>query len=77
MRKPEAAHDVLPEEFDNLMLCNVGERDCFNPFSEVVCSDQQESELRLCMGKMTYYVKPPLLEGPGTLQIMEVCARSV
>jgi len=66
MRKPEATHNILPEEFDNLLPYDVGEGHCFNLLSEVVCGDQQESELILCAGKMTYYVKPQLHEEPGT-----------
>ena len=65
MRKPEAAHDVLSEEFDNLLSCDIRERHCFHPLSEVVSGNQQKSELRLCMGKKTYCVKPPLHEGQG------------
>ena len=40
VRKPEVAHDILPEELDNLLPCDVGERHCFHPLSEVVCGHQ-------------------------------------
>ena len=39
MRKPEEAHDILHVEFDNLLLCNAGERYCFHPLSKVVHDD--------------------------------------
>jgi len=67
MRKLGEANDILPEKFDNLLSCDIGERHYFYPLNEVVCSDQQESELRLRTGKRTYYVKPLLHEGPGTV----------
>jgi len=65
MRKLKVAHDVLPEEFDDLLPCDVGERHYFHSLSEVVCNDQHEPELRLCMWKRTYYIKPPLHERSG------------
>ena len=77
MRKPEATHDILPEKFNNLMPCDVGERHCLHPLSEVVSDNQQESELRLCTGKRTYYVKLSLHEGPGAPQGIEVYVGSV
>ena len=39
-RKPEAAHDILSEELDNLLPCDVGERHRFHSLSEVVCGYQ-------------------------------------
>ena len=34
--RPEATYYVLPEELDNLLLGDFGERHCLNPFGEVV-----------------------------------------
>ena len=39
MRKFEVTHDVLREEFNNLLPCDVGERYCFHLLCEVVCDD--------------------------------------
>ena len=38
-RKPEATRDVLPEEFDNLLSCDLREGHYFHPLSEVVHGD--------------------------------------
>ena len=67
MRKPETAHDVLLEELNNLLPCDIGERHCFHTLNEVIRGDQWESELRLCTGKRTYYIKPSLHEGLESL----------
>ena len=40
MIKLEAAHDILPEELDNLLPCDIGERHCFHPLGEVVRGHQ-------------------------------------
>ena len=59
MGKPEVAHNILPEELDNLLLCDVGGRHCFHPLSAVVRDHQQESEPSQRTEKMTYHIKPP------------------
>ena len=40
LRKPKAIHDILLEEVDNLLPCDVGERYSFHLLSEVVCCYQ-------------------------------------
>ena len=40
MGKSEATNEVLPEEFANLLPCDIEERYCFYPFYEVVCGDK-------------------------------------
>ena len=39
MRQSEVIHNVLPEQFNNLLPCDVGERYCFHPLYEVVRGD--------------------------------------
>jgi len=39
MRQSEVIHNVLPEKFNNLLPCDVGERYCFHPLYEVVRGD--------------------------------------
>ena len=53
VRKPEVAHNILQEELDNLLPCDIRERYCFHPLSEVVCGHQQESELRQRSGDLS------------------------
>ena len=36
MRDPEATYCVLPEELDNLLPTDLGERYCLNPFGKIV-----------------------------------------
>jgi len=71
------AHDILPEELDNSLPCNVGEQHYFHPLSEVVRGYQQESKLRQRTGNRIYHIKPPMHEEPGTPQSVELRARSV
>jgi len=40
MGKSKAAHDILPEELDNLLPCDVGH--CFHPLSEVIRENHLE-----------------------------------
>ena len=39
MKMPKAAYDILPEEFDNLLPCDIRERYHFYLFCEVVYDD--------------------------------------
>jgi len=40
MGKSKVTHDVLPEEFDNLLPIDIGERYYFYLFCKVVCGNQ-------------------------------------
>ena len=42
---------VLPEELDNLLLDDFGERHCLDLFGEIVGGYQQELQLRLRSGE--------------------------
>jgi len=37
VRKSKVTHDILPEELNNLLSCDIKERCCFHLFSKVVC----------------------------------------
>ena len=47
----EVTYDVLPHEFDHLLPCDFKERHNFDPLGEIISCNQQELELRLCLGK--------------------------
>jgi len=74
--EPKATHYVLPEELDNLLPSDFGERHCLDPF-EVVGGPPVGIALRLRSGEWSNYTQPLLHEGSMTAQGGEVSTRHV
>jgi hypothetical protein len=69
-----ATDDILPKEFLDGGGGYVGDRLCFNPFSEVFHQDNGEGAVSLCWCKFANDVDAPPLQWPGWAINYEGCS---
>ena len=63
-RYPKSAHNALPEEVLNILLCNFRQGFSFHPFGEVINPYHQKLHLSGPSRKGTQNIQPPLCKGP-------------
>ena len=63
-RYPKSAHNALPNEVLNILLCNFRQGFSFHPFGEVINPNQQKLHLSGSSQKGTQNIQPPSCEGP-------------
>ena len=67
--EPEATHDVLPKEFDNLLSSDLGEWRRLDQFGEVVDGYKEEPQLRLSSGSGLTISNPYCMKGQGLCKV--------
>jgi len=72
MRKSEATNNVLPKELHYFLSCNLGERHGVYPLGEVLGGNREEPELGQSSWERARYIEPPLHEGSGAPQSVNV-----
>ncbi|GKB73829.1 hypothetical protein Tco_0935241 [Tanacetum coccineum] len=61
----EATNDVAPHELEHFLASYCCCWFSFYPFGEIFDGDDQEFDPSWCFREWSYYVDPPLVEGPG------------
>ena len=63
-RYSEPAHNTLPDEVLNILLCDFHQGFSFHPFGEVIDPYYQKFHLSGSCWKGTQNIQPPLCKGP-------------